>query len=159
MKRLTSLAAALALAAAAFPAQAHGFRLGALAIGHPYARATAPGQPIGGGYLKLDNQGPADDRLLGASAAAVAERVELHTMAMEGDVMRMRSLGAIDLPAGRSVELKPGGTHLMLVGLKAPLKAGDKFPLTLRFERAGQVEVVVNVEAAGAAAERHGAGH
>ena len=158
MKRLTSLAAVLALAAAAFPAQAHGFRLGALAIGHPYARATAPGQPTGGGYLKLDNQGATDDRLLGASAATVAERVELHTMAMDGDVMRMRSPGAIDLPAGRSVELKPGGTHLMLVGLKAPLKAGDKFPLTLRFEKAGQVEVVVNVEAPGTA-DRHGAHH
>ena len=130
MKRLTSLAAVLALAAAAFPAQAHGFRLGALAIGHPYARATAPGQPTGGGYLKLDNQGPADDRLLGASAAAVAERVEL----------------------------KPGGTHLMLVGLKAPLKAGDKFPLTLRFEKAGPIEVVVNVEAPGTV-DRHGAHH
>ena len=158
MKRLTSLAAVLALAAAAFPAQAHGFRLGALAIGHPYARATVPGQPAGAGYLKLDNQGPADERLLGASAATVAERVELHTMAMEGDVMRMRSPDAIDLPAGGSVELKPGGTHLMLVGLKAPLKAGDKFPLTLRFEKAGQVEVVVNVEAPGTA-DRHGAHH
>ena len=158
-----SLLAALALACAALAAQtaqAHGFRLGAIAIGHPWARATAPGQPIGGGYLTLDNQGKSGDRLLGASTA-VAARVELHSMTMDGDVMRMRALDAIDLPAGRSVALKPGGTHLMLVGLKAPLKAGEKFPLKLRFEKAGEVEVVVNVEgaAAGATAPMHTASH
>ena len=163
---ITSFLSALAFVCAALaaqPAQAHGFRLGAIAIGHPWARATAPGQPIGGGYLTLDNQGPAGDRLLGASAASVAESVELHTMAMDGDVMRMRALDAIDLPVGRSVALKPGGTHLMLVGLKAPLKAGEKFPLKLRFEKAGEVEVVVNVEGAIAAGVKtvpaHGTGH
>ena len=159
----TSFLSALALACAALaaqPAQAHGLRLGAIAIGHPWARATAPGQPIGGGYLTLDNQGPAGDRLLGASTA-VATRVELHSMTMDGYVMRMRALDAIDLPAGRSVALKPGGTHLMLVGLRAPLKAGEKFPLKLRFEKAGEVEVVVNVEAAArvGATSVHGTGH
>ena len=159
----TSFLSALALACAALTAQtaqAHGTRLGAIAIGHPWARATAPGQPIGGGYLTLDNQGPAGDRLLGASTA-VATRVELHSMTMDGDVMRMRALDAIDLPAGRGVALKPGGTHLMLVGLKAPLKTGEKFPLKLRFEKAGEVEVVVNVEgaAAGAMAPMHAASH
>ena len=153
--------AALALACAALAAQtaqAHGARLGAIAIGHPWARATAPGQPIGGAYLTLDNQGAAADRLLGAGTA-VAERVELHSMTMDGDVMRMRTLDAVDLPAGRGVAFKPGATHLMLVGLKAPLKAGDRFALKLRFEKAGEVEVVVNVEPATKAAPAHGAGH
>ncbi len=136
-----------ALAAAAITAHAHSFQLGAIAIGHPYARATVPGQPAGGGYLKLDNRGAAD-RLLSASAG-VAGSVELHTMSMEGDVMRMRQLDAIDLPAGKTVELKPGGLHIMFMGLKAPLKAGDSFPMKLKFEKAGEVTVQVKVEAPG----------
>ena len=123
-----------------------------------WARPTVQGQTVGGAYLTL--QSAQADRLLGASTP-VAGSVELHRMSMDGDVMRMRSLDAIDLPAGRSVALKPGGTHLMLVGLKAPLKAGEKFPLKLRFEKAGEVEVVVNVEgaAAGATAPMHAASH
>ncbi len=136
-----------ALAGAAIAAHAHGFQLGAIAIGHPYARATVPGQPAGGGYLKLDNKGAAD-RLLSASAG-VAGSVELHSMSMEGDVMRMRQVDAIDLPAGKSVELKPGGLHIMFIGLKAPLKAGDSFPMKLKFEKAGEVTVEVKVEAPG----------
>jgi copper(I)-binding protein len=71
-------------------------------------------------------------------------------MAMDGDVMKMRQVEAIEVPAGKSVELKPGGLHIMFIGLKAPLKAGDKFPLKLKFEKAGEVTVQVNVEAAGA---------
>jgi periplasmic copper chaperone A len=136
-----------ALAAVGVCAQAHEFKLGAIAIGHPYARATVPGQPAGGGFLKLENQGGAD-RLLSASAN-VSRSVELHTMSMDGDVMRMRQLDAIELPAGKTVELKPGGLHIMFMGLKAPLKAGDSFPLKLKFEKAGEVTVEVKVEAPG----------
>jgi copper(I)-binding protein len=135
-----------------FGANAHEFKLGDIKIGHPYARATVAGQP-GGAYLKLDNAG-ADDRLLSAQTE-LASRAELHSMAMEGDVMRMRQVDAIELPSGKTVELKPGGLHLMLLGLKAPLKSGDKFPLTLRFEKAGEVTVTVNVEAAGADHSAH----
>ena len=132
---------------------AHSFKLGDIDIGHPYARATGAGQPTGAGYLKLDNKGR-DDKLLSARAA-VSASVELHSMTMEGDVMRMRQVDGVPLPAGKTVELKPGGFHLMFVGLKSPLKDGDKFPMTLKFEKAGEVEVTVNVEApkAGAAAE------
>ncbi len=136
-------AAALALAPAAV--RAHGATVGEIAIGHPWARSTVPGQTTGAGYLKLDNRGGAD-RLLGARTER-AERVELHEMWMEADVMRMRQRDAIDVPAGGRVELKPGGAHLMLVGLKAPLAVGEKFPLTLTFEKAGPVEVTVNVQA------------
>ena len=150
MKIKTVLATSLlALAALGTAAHAHSFKVGAIDIGHPYARATAAGQPTGGGFLKLTNGG-GDDRLLSATAA-VAASVELHTMAMEGDVMRMRQVDAVALPAGSVVELKPGGLHIMFVGLKVPLKAGDKFPMKLTFERAGRVEVTVNVEAPGAA--------
>jgi len=143
---------AIATLALTFGANAHEFKLGDIRIGHPYARATVPGQ-TGGAFLKLDNAG-ADDKLLSAQTE-LASRTELHSMAMEGDVMRMRQVDAIALPTGKTVELKPGGLHLMLFGLKAPLKSGDKFPLTLRFEKAGEVTVTVNVEAAGADHSTH----
>ena len=71
-------------------------------------------------------------------------------MTMQGGVMKMRSLAAIDLPAGQAVVLKPGATHIMLMGLKQPLRAGESFPLTLEFEKAGKREVNVTVEKAGA---------
>lgn len=142
------LLAASMLALASLAASAHDFKLGAIDIGHPHARATSAGQAVGGGFLKLSNGGAAD-KLVSASTE-VAKSVELHTMRMEGDVMRMRQLDAIELPAGQTVELKPGGMHLMFMGLKAPLKAGDSFPLKLRFEKAGEVTVQVKVEAAGA---------
>ncbi|MBC7483672.1 MAG: copper chaperone PCu(A)C [Rhizobacter sp.] len=147
---LKPILAALAFTLASAAAHAHSFKLGSIEIGHPYARATAAGQPTGGGFLKLTNGG-ADDKLLSASAA-VSASVELHEMKMEGDVMRMRQVDGIALPAGQSVELRPGGFHIMFVGLKAPLKAGDKFPIKLKFEKAGEVEVTVNVEAPGPAA-------
>ena len=150
---LKPIFATLALCLVAGLANAHSFKLGSIDIGHPYARATAPAQPTGGGYLTLDNKG-ADDKLISASAA-VSASVELHSMSMEGDVMRMRQVDSVALPAGKMVELKPGGLHIMFVGLKAPLKAGDKFPMKLKFEKAGEVEVTVNVEAPGAGDSGH----
>jgi len=155
--RLHQTFAALAVGLALGTAQAHDFQLGPITIGHPHARATAPGQPTGGGYLTLENKG-ADDRLMSASAA-VSPSVELHSMAMEGDVMRMRQVDAIDVPKGTKVELKPGGMHIMFVGLKAPLKAGDRFPMTLRFQKAGAVTVQVTVEAVKAEPLRHDMKH
>ena len=145
MTSLQRLFTAVVIATASVAAHAHSYKIGAIDIGHPYARATAPGQPTGGGFLKLTNKGGAADRLVSASAA-VSSRVELHSMKMEGDVMRMRQVDAVDVPAGETVELKPGGLHIMFVDLKAPLKAGDSFPMTLKFERAGEVTVDVKVE-------------
>ena len=149
MKTLFRLLAGTTLALATLAAAAHSFKLGEITIGHPYARTTAPGQSTGGAYLRFENRGPSD-RLV-AAQADIAKRVELHDMKMDGDVMRMRQLDAIDVPPNKAVVLKPGGLHLMLVGLKAPLKQGDKFPLTLKFEKAGEVTVVVNVEPASSA--------
>lgn len=145
---LSSTSLAALLSASCLLAEAHSFKAGSIDIGHPWARATGAGQPIGGAYLKLDNHG-ADDKLLSASADAVATSVQLHLMSMEGNVMKMRQVDDIALPAGKVVDLKPGAYHLMLVGLKAPLTAGAKFPMKLKFEKAGEVEVTVNVEAAG----------
>ena len=144
MTSLQRLFTAVVIATASVAAHAHSYKIGAIDIGHPYARATAPGQPTGGGFLKLTNKGESD-RLLSARAD-VSAAVELHVMKMEGDVMRMRQVDAVDVPAGETVELKPGGLHIMFVDLKAPLKAGDRFPMTLKFEKAGEVTVGVKVE-------------
>ena len=80
-------------------------------------------------------------------SAAIAASAEMHTMSMEGTVMRMRQIDAIDVPAGQTVELKPGSLHIMFMGLKSPLKVGDSIPVTLKFEKAGEVKVDVKVEA------------
>ncbi|MFA9439802.1 copper chaperone PCu(A)C [Uliginosibacterium sp. sgz301328] len=134
-------------------ASAHSFDLGVIHIGHPWARETVPGQPTAGAYLTLENRGGAD-RLLAVSTPAAAS-AEVHSMSMEGTTMRMRKLNALDLPPGKTVVLAPGGFHVMLFGLKAPLKNGDRIPLTLRFEKAGEVTVTVNVQANDAAQVEH----
>lgn len=124
---------------------------GPLTLGAPWARQTAPTQKSGGGYLTIRNGGSSSDRLL-AATSPISKRVELHTMAVEKGVMRMRPVpGGIPVPAGKLVELKPGGLHLMFVDLKRPLQIGETFPVTLRFERQGRVTVKVRVRAVGAA--------
>jgi len=117
-------------------------------IENPWARATPPGAKVAAGYMKITSG--AADRLVGASSPAAA-RVELHVTEQKGEVMRMRQVKGYDIPAGGSFELAPGGAHLMLVDIKAPLKAGMKVPMTLRFEKAGEVKVELQVRALGAA--------
>ena len=143
----------LALALAAVCAHAHEYQLGRIFIGHPYAHATGPGQTTGEGFLKLKNDGK-DDRLLSASAS-VSRSVELHSMTMEGDVMHMREVDSVDLLSGKTVEFKPGGFHIMFVGLKAPLKIAERFPMKLKFAKAGEVTVEVIVQAVGTGAHQH----
>ena len=132
--RLSLIATSLVLCAAAAHAQVQ--------VEAPWARPTVSGQQAGGGFVRL--QAANGDRLVGASTPA-AGRVELHTMQLDGDVMRMRRVDAIELPAGQAVELKPGGLHLMFFDLKAPLKAGESFPLTLQFDKAGTQTVQMKV--------------
>jgi copper(I)-binding protein len=125
---------------------AHEYNLGELRIQHPYARTTVAGQPSGGAYLTLENTGKSVDTLVSASSP-VAKAVELHIVAMDGEVMKMREVPGIELKPAAKIAMKPGdGYHLMLVGLKQELKAGDKFPLALTFQKAGKVEVSVYVE-------------
>ena len=136
-----------------------GAQTAAVKVEAAWVRPTVAGQAAGGGFVKITGGADAD-RLLGGSGG-VSKTVELHTMQMEGDVMRMREVPGIDVPAGQVVELKPGGLHLMFMGLKQPLKAGESFPLTLRFEKAGEVKVDVKISAqppAGAAAGHGGHG-
>lgn len=115
-----------------------------VSIDDAWTRATAPGAKVGAGYMKITST--AADRLVGASSP-VAARVELHVTEKKGDVMRMREVKAYDIPARGGFELSPGGAHLMLVDLKAPLKEGTKVPMTLRFERAGEVKIALQVRA------------
>lgn len=144
MKNILRFVAA-AVAFAATTAFAHDFTLGSIKIDHPWSRATVEGIPNGVAYFVLENNGDTDDRLLSA-ASPVAETVELHTHIKDGEVMRMRQVENIDVPAGETVALEPGGLHVMLMGLKAPLQEGEMFPLTLEFDSAGTVTVDVLVQ-------------
>lgn len=138
--------------------QAHAANLGSLIIEQAHARATVGNMPNSAAFLKLVNQGKSDDALVSASTT-MAERVELHTMSMEGDVMKMRTIDSIELKAENSLAMKPGqGPHIMLFGLKKPLKAGEKFPMTLTFRKAGAVDVSIEVMDF-TAHGNHGSGH
>lgn len=148
---------ALALVTAlAAPVAAQDVRKGTLRVTAPWSRATAPRAEVGAGYLTISNAGRTADRLLSATSPRAA-RVEIHTMSLDGSVMRMRPLpDGLEIPADGGVRLAPGGHHLMLLGLKAPLKAGERVPATLHFARAGAVQVSFLIGAAGA---DHGGHH
>ncbi|MCR0984380.1 copper chaperone PCu(A)C [Roseomonas populi] len=128
-----------------------------ITVDQPWARAAIQGG-TGGAFLTIRNAGTQPDRLVGA-ATPLARSVEIHETVREGDVMRMRPVPGIPVPAGGSAELRPGGPHVMLVGLSEALRPGSRFPLTLTFERAGSVEVQVAVQAAGASAPAAGHRH
>lgn len=122
---------------------------GDLLIAHPWSRATAPTAPTGAVYLTIENSGAAD-RLVSASAD-VSDTVEIHMSMTDGaGVMQMHPLDGIEIPADGAAVFAPGGTHIMLIGLHAPLKQGGSFPLTLTFEHAGAVTVEVDVRSIGA---------
>ncbi len=137
-------------------AMAEGVVLGELTISGAFVRATLPNQPVGGGYLVIENAGAAD-RLVGGHAD-FAGMVQVHEMAMEGDVMKMRQVeGGLEVPEGGSVVLEPGGYHLMFMQLDGPLVEGESVRVTLVFEKAGEVELVFPVM--GRDAGGHGNGH
>jgi periplasmic copper chaperone A len=148
MRRTMMLAVLLALVTGA--AAAHDYKLGTLEIKHPWARATPKGAPVGGGYLTIVNTGTTPDRLIGGSVA-VAAKFEIHEMTMDHGVMKMRPLAkGLEIKPGATVELKPGSYHLMFMGLKAPLKQGDRVKGTLVFEKAGKLDVDFVVQSIGA---------
>jgi copper(I)-binding protein len=145
----------------ATPALAHNgvVHLGPLNISGPFSRATLPNAPVGGGFLTIENTGETADRLVSASSPAAAE-VQIHEMKMEGEVMRMRALpDGLDLPPGETIVLAPGGFHLMLMGLTQPLVEGEAVPVTLTFEQAGTVEVLLPVLGTAADAPEHEGHH
>lgn len=159
LSRRTALLSGLALA---LPAAAH--EPHELKVEAPWARATAGAARTAAGYLAIVNSGNHSERLIGASSPA-AGRVELHEMATVDNVMRMRPLpSGIDVPSGRTTELKPGGLHLMFLELKAPFVRGTKVPVVLTFEHTGDIRVELEVRdlRAGppeAGTRGHGHGH
>src|SRR5512138_863180 len=126
-------------------ASAHEITAGTLTIQHPWARATPPAAKVGALYLTVHNNGAEADRLTGVSTDA-AEHCELHLSETSNGTMTMRMVDGIDVPAGGTAAFAPQGAHIMLMGLKAPLKKGTQFPATLHFEKAGDVAVEVVVQ-------------
>lgn len=155
---LTVLVTALLLFGNGTPAQAHEEKFDDLVISHPWSRATASNQKVGAVFLEVQTKTGRPDRLIGATTPD-AESVEIHDHIRSGDVMRMRRIEGVDIPAEGSAVLKPGGKHLMLIGLKLPLFEETVFPMTLIFEEAGSVEIEVIVEAAGAGMSTSGKEH
>lgn len=143
-------------------AYAHDYKAGDLRIEHPHARTTVPNQPSGVAYVAIENKGRNSDKLI-AVTSTIAKSVEIHTMSMDGNVMKMREVDSIEIKPAARIAMQPGdGYHIMLIGLKKPLKAGDKFPLTLTFEKSGKVEVSVRVEekeAKNSKTDKDAAGH
>ena len=149
--KIPALAVLAGLAAALVPAltEAHEVTVKGVTVAHPWARATPEGQKVGAAFAEIKTDKDTSDRLIGVSSP-VAANGEVHSMTMEGDVMKMRRLDGIDLKPGQSLVLKPMADHIMLLGLKEPLKEGDLVKLTLTFEKAGPIEVEGTVEAPGA---------
>ena len=128
---------------------AQAVKVDTVSVSDAYTRATVPGQKVAGGFLKIQNKGNTPDQLISASSPSAGD-VQLHEMAMEGNVMKMRQVKDIAVPANGSVELKPGGYHLMFLDLKGPFVAGETIPVKLKFSKSGDVEVKFPVNAAGA---------
>jgi len=138
--------AVLVTLCAAGAAYAGDYKLGAIAIDHPWVRPTAEGTKTGAAYLLLTNKGSAADKLVSASSP-VAGKTQIHQTSDEGGVMKMREVvGGIELAPGATVALKPGGYHIMLIDLKQKLDEGRHIPLTLTFAKAGSIDVEVDVE-------------
>lgn len=144
MKKLTLiLASAVSLSAFAQDA-----KVGNINVNHPWARATPGAVKNSAAFMIFDNKGAAD-KLIGVTGD-IAREIQIHSMVTEAGVMKMREIKSLDIPANGKAELKPGGFHVMLIGLKDGLKEGEKFPLKLKFEKAGEVTVQVTAEKPGA---------
>jgi hypothetical protein len=145
-----SLTGAALLLASTLAAEATEVKAGDLVITQAWSRATPGGAKVAGGYLTIENKGSAPDRLIGGSAA-IAGKFEVHEMTMDEGVMKMRPLDkGLEIAPGKTVKLAPGGYHVMLMDLKGGLKQGEQVPVTLQFEKAGTVQVTLDVATVGA---------
>lgn len=142
-KLLTS--AGLAVLMAAAPAHGEDFKTGSITISNAWARPTIGMVKTGAGYITITNNGAEPDRLVAIEAPGVSQKAELHTHIQEGDIMRMRVVPAIDIPAGGTVAMEPGGFHVMFMQLKDRLAKDGHFQATLDFEKAGKVPVEFTV--------------
>ena len=144
---------------AAFGASAQDITKGDLVISAPWSRATPAGAQVAGGYVVITNKGLSADRLV-SFTTDLADQPEVHEMTNEGGVMKMRPLAkGLVIPAGATVKLEPGGYHLMLLKLKKPLVAGQRYRAVLVFEKAGAVEAEFEVRAMGAGQQKSHGGH
>ncbi len=147
MKILTQIMLALALTAGSIYAYASEDKVGSVMAKDAWARVTIEGRPAAG-YMVIHNMGGDADRIVSVSSP-MAESIELHTHIMKDNIMKMRRVDAIDVPAGGKVELAPGGNHLMIFGLKHHPKANDVLPITVVFEKAGKLDLKLVVKGAG----------
>lgn len=141
MKRGFMLVLAMFLAGAA---AAHDYNIDKLTIGHPWTTVTHGGLKTASVYVTFVNDGPKADKLLKASSP-IAQMAMIHANIKEGDVIKMRMLDEVEIPAEKTVELKPGGIHIMMEGIDHPLRAGEMIPLTLTFANEGDVKVEIMV--------------
>jgi periplasmic copper chaperone A len=148
------IALGLVFSLLALPAFAHSYKLGTIIIGHIWGRATAVAAQTASVYVPLLNKGTAADHLLSASTP-IAENVAIHESYQDNGIAKMRALPTLELAPNTPVAMRPGGKHLMLLGLKKQLNQGDKFPLILRFAKAGTIEVEAMIAAAGAQSDGH----
>jgi periplasmic copper chaperone A len=150
MNRIRFFVAVVLVGCWVAPAQAEDITVGSLKISALWVRATPKGAPVGGGYMTITNAGTAPDRLIGGSAD-VSSRFEIHEMSMDNGVMKMRPVGkGLEIKPGQTIELKPGGYHVMFVGLNKPFEEGQHVKATLEFEKAGKVAVDFTVQSLGA---------
>jgi len=151
LSRILALAALSAVVIAA-PVRADDVKAGDLVISQAWSRATPGGAKVAGGFLTIENKGSAPDKLV-AVTAEIAGKADVHEMAMDNGVMKMRPLDkGLVIEPGKTVKLAPGGYHLMLQDLKGPFKQGEKVTVTLEFEKAGKVAVSLDVQGVGAQA-------
>jgi hypothetical protein len=153
-----TLAAWISCGLAVASALAADFKVGAIEIEHPWTWSTPAGAKVGGAFMVLHNRGNVVDRLVGVSAP-IASTAEIHDHITENGVMRMRAIPGITIEPGKSVTLKPGSFHLMFFGLKQTPKPGEKFPVSLEFEKAGKTVVMVEVESRSKAHQHGDSGH
>jgi len=150
MQLIRFFAVAILMGCWVMPVQADDITVGGLKISTPWVRATPKGAPVGGGFMTITNTSSAPDRLVGGSAD-VSSRFEIHQMSMDNGVMKMRPVGkGLEIKPGQTIEFKPGGYHVMFVGLNKPFEEGQHVKATLEFEKAGKVDVDFAVKSVGA---------
>jgi copper(I)-binding protein len=147
MKKLISLTAALfaAVIVLSSGAFAHESKIGDLTIKHSWARATAKSAKTSAAYFMISNAGSTDDKLINVKSNQ-AKKTETHLSSMKDGMMKMARVDGISIPAGGKAELKPGSYHIMFMGIKAPFVEKTSFPLTLIFEKAGEITIDVPVK-------------
>lgn len=156
MTILKTLAACAVLMLASPAVQANDVSKGDISVSNPWTRATPPNARAAGGFVTISNTGSGDDRLT-AVASPLSDRVEIHEMAVNDGVMKMRQLAdGLIIPAGETVTLEPGGLHIMFLGINGRFEQGTTVPVTLRFEQAGDISIKLPVAAMGSKTMDHG---